>query len=150
MTIGKQISVILTVLAVLILVAAFFNPHRSNTPAFTTPLRIGSTDMHVALATTSAEEELGLSHSAPLTPDRGMLFVFPAPQTPQFWMKDMNYPLDIIWIDASKRVVDISKNILPESYPKTVQPKTPILYVLEVSAGFSDTHALAAGTEVSF
>jgi uncharacterized membrane protein (UPF0127 family) len=80
-----------------------------------------------------------------------MLFVFPAETTPSFWMKDMRYPIDMIWIDASRQVVDSTENALPESYPDTTfSPRVPVRYVLEVPAGFFAEQGIMIGDTVSF
>src|SRR3989339_720000 len=52
-----------------------------------------------------------------------------------FWMKDMNFPIDIIWIGEDYKIVYIKENALPESYPEKFNPNQPALYVLEINAG---------------
>lgn len=62
-----------------------------------------------------------------------MLFVFPEAGLHRFWMKDMNFPIDIYWLGKNYEVVDVAKNVPPESYPKTFSPKSPANYVLETN-----------------
>ena len=121
-----------------------------NTPSYTHNLRIGSSDLHVAVADTDALRELGLSFTSPLQSDQGMIFEFPNPMPVSFWMKDMRYPLDIIWITTDKKVVGFVENFQPNSYPKTASPKVLVQYVLEVPSGFVRTHGITFGTTVSF
>ena len=140
---------------VALLVVVFFAQQFSKTavPApskFTHPLTIGTTALLVAYAVSPVEQDQGLSGTPPLAADQGMLFLFPSATKLMFWMKDMNYSLDIIWIGADKRVVDVSKNLAPDTYPKIFSPKLPAQYALEVSSGFAEAHDVVPGTVVSF
>lgn len=90
------------------------------------------------LANTSAERQQGLSGTASLTPQTGKFFVFDNPGMNGFWMKDMNYPIDIIWFDQDLYIVGISKNLAPSTYPQTFYPNSPSVYTLEVAAGSAD------------
>jgi uncharacterized membrane protein (UPF0127 family) len=65
-------------------------------------------------------------------------------------MKDMNFPIDIIWIDENMLVADISKNVAPESYPETFSPRSRVLYVFEINAGISDKEDIKIGDRVDF
>lgn len=118
--------------------------------SFTHSLLIGRQTITVAFAVTKLQQEQGLSGTKELSMDNGMLFIFDAPMMPAFWMKDMNYPLDIIWIDPNKQIVGVSENLDPATYPKTFVPPSNILYVLEVPAGFYKTNYLKIGDRVSF
>jgi uncharacterized membrane protein (UPF0127 family) len=79
-----------------------------------------------------------------------MLFVFDRPDTYSFWMKDMNFPIDIIWLSSDMKVVYTKKNARPELYPEIYIPKEKAKYVLEVVAGFSDKNNLQEGDSVLF
>ncbi len=76
-----------------------------------------------------------------------MLFIFPKPSLTSFWMKGMRFPLDIIWLDADMRIINITVNATPESYPTTFHPDTDRLtsFVLEVNAGFCKANNLKVG-----
>jgi len=50
-----------------------------------------------------------------------MLFVFEEPKIRSFWMKDMSFPIDIIWVDEGLEIVGIEKRISPNTYPKTFE-----------------------------
>ena len=78
-----------------------------------------------------------------------MLFVYDEPDIPSFWMKDMKFSIDIIWIDENNKVVGIEKNINPETYPQTFAPSRQILNVLEVNAGWSDAHSIEIGDKIT-
>src|SRR3989338_5042145 len=67
-------------------------------------IRISNVKIKAELADTPEKRALGLSGRETLGNDEGMLFVFDEPNTRQFWMKNMNFALDIIWIDENKKV----------------------------------------------
>lgn len=102
------------------------------------------------VADTEASREQGLSGRAPLPADAGMLFVFDTPGQYGFWMKDMDFSLDLVWIGADKTVVDVTKNVASSTYPSIFMPQAPVLYVLEMDAGSSDAFGLVKGASVRF
>ena len=108
-------------------------------------LTIRDTTVSASVANTDALRELGLSDRKSLAANAGMLFVFEAPDRYSFWMKDMYFPLDLLWISADHIVVDITENATPESFPATFSPKAPAQFVLEVNAGFVAQHHLVVG-----
>jgi uncharacterized membrane protein (UPF0127 family) len=91
---------------------------------------------------------LGLSHREGLAPGRGMLFIMPTPEIQQFCMRGMRFAIDIIWIGEG-RVVGCETNIAADD-PRTLTSPAPVKYVLEVPAGFCDTHRLASDDQVTF
>lgn len=113
-------------------------------------VKIGNTVLDVKLAKTGEEQARGLSGLDSLGRNEGMLFVFESSQKQSFWMKDMNFPIDIIWIDENKIVVYIKENAKPESYPETFISVEDSKYVLEVFAGFSKENNLKQGDRVEF
>ncbi len=109
------------------------------TPAAMTPqnfVTIRGQQFIVEVAQTPAEQSRGLSGHAPLAPDEGMLFPFPAGSQPGFWMKDMLFPIDIVWI-ADGRVIGFVERAVPDdtSGRAVYYPPSAITDVLEVSAG---------------
>ena len=106
--------------------------------------------IHIEIADTDASREQGLSDRASLPSDNGMLFVFDTPGQYGFWMKDMHFPLDMVWINADKTVVGVTKDLLPSTYPSIFPPPSPISYVLEINAGSAETFGIIKGTSVSF
>lgn len=113
-------------------------------------VKIAGKIIKVELALTAEEQEQGLSGRNKLKEEEGMLFVFNHIGQYSFWMKDMNFALDIIWIGEDFNVVYIKKNALPESYPETFTPNGDTKYVLEVLAGFSEKNNLKVGEKVEF
>lgn len=98
-------------------------------------VRIGDKTYTLEVAITDGEHEKGLSGRPRLADNRGMLFVFQQEKQECFWMKDMRFNLDIIWLDAKHRVVHTEHDVSPKSYPRTYCPSKPAAYVIELSAG---------------
>lgn len=112
--------------------------------------RGGEKAIQIERADTLATRTQGLSGRKSLAPDTGMLFVFEKADTYGFWMPDMYFAIDILWIDTQKKIIHIEKTVTPESYPKIFKPLIPAQYVLEVPAGFSDQHSIEIGDAVRF
>lgn len=111
-------------------------------------IRFAGQNVRVEIADTPAERELGLSGRERLGEKEGMIFVFDSPGRHAFWMKDMLFPLDIIWLDENLKVIYIKKDARPESYPEIFLPGEDAKYVLEVVAGFADKYNLKEGDGV--
>ncbi|MDE1924947.1 MAG: DUF192 domain-containing protein [Patescibacteria group bacterium] len=128
----------------------------TNTPnpgLTTAAVTLGTTSLVVEVADTDAEREQGLSDRTSLLPGHGMLFIFDQAGMPGFWMKDMQFSLDMIWADQSGTVVSITQDATPGSYnasnPQASQvfyPSKPAKYVLEVPAGFAAENGIVAGS----
>ena len=113
-------------------------------------LKIGNTEIKIEIANDDQSRIKGLSGRDSLEEDEGMLFIFDYPDKHSFWMKEMNFPIDIIWLDDNKKIVFIKKEARPESYPESFSSPIDSLYVLEVNASFSDKNNLKVGDEASF
>ena len=111
---------------------------------------VSGVELTAELADTAEKRTLGLSGREKLGANEAMLFVFADSSIRPFWMTDMNFSLDIIWIDENKKIIDITKNTLPDSYPRTFSPLLPAKYVLEVDAGFVDESKTEIGDGVIF
>jgi uncharacterized membrane protein (UPF0127 family) len=94
-----------------------------------------STSIVIEYAKTEAKRELGLSFRDTLPDHAGMLFLFDMPARYAFWMPDMRFAIDIVWIDPNGVIIDLSEAVSPDSYPRTFSPTSPALYVLEVPSG---------------
>ena len=111
-------------------------------------VKIAGVNVQVDLALTAEEQRQGLSGRSGLDGDKGMLFVFDSPDKYFFWMKDMKFPIDMIWISEDFRVVYIKKDARPELFPENYGPKENAKYVLEVVSGFSDKNSLKIGDKL--
>lgn len=152
----KKVLLPLLVLVLVIIGTGFlFQKNKPLTfPAPEIPeIKLDETLVKVKIADTETKRKIGLSQTAALGENEGMLFVFPKKDVqPSFWMKDMQFAIDIIWINDDK-VVKIDKNIPPPD-PGTPDEKLklytspgPVDYVLEVAAGFSDKNNLKVGSK---
>lgn len=106
--------------------------------------------VYVALAGTRTERMMGLSRQKDIGEDEGLLFNFEKSDRHGIWMKDMYFPIDIIWLDKDWKIVDIKEDARPESYKsvtnaETYYPQKNALYVLEVTAGFAKKFGLKEG-----
>lgn len=105
------------------------------------------------IATTDEQKTKGLSVKDSLAENEGMLFVFDDEAQHPFWMKNMKFPIDIIWIDSDKRVVHIEHNLQPcssELLCPIYKPVGDSLYVLETVAGFTERHGIVKAAPVDF
>lgn len=106
----------------------------------------------VEVAQDEAELEKGLSYRPSLDEDAGMLFLFPVADTQVFWMRGMQFPLDMIFI-RDGRIVDIRTNILPPAQtggiPSVVRSRGTADAILEVNAGKADAWGLSPGMQVT-
>lgn len=100
------------------------------------------------IADTQSSRELGLSGRKVMEANHGLLFVFDVPGRYGFWMKDMLFPLDIIWINQDGLVVEVERNVKPESYPKTFINTSPASFVLEINAGKAEEEGVFIGSKV--
>jgi hypothetical protein len=83
----------------------------------------------------------------------GMLWLYNQPDFYSFWMKNMMFPLDFIWINGNE-VIDVTPNVKPptstnESELSVYRPKRPASAILEVAAGFADHFHIQAGDMVT-
>lgn len=113
-------------------------------------MQFGSQEISLEYAVTAADREKGLSGRTQLPPDRGLLFQFEEPGLHCFWMKDMNFPIDIVWLDSSKKIIDIRENVSPDSYPAKFCPAQNAAYGLEVRAGLIKNAGVDLGEQLQF
>ncbi len=94
----------------------------------------------------------GLMRRSSMPENHGMLFVFPRIGLYPFWMKNTMIPLDIIWLDYSRRVVDLSVDVPPCRTPQcpTYSPRQEALYVLEINAGEAVRAGIQLGATAAF
>ena len=109
---------------------------------------VGNVAVKVEIAASSEEKQKGLSGRNFMRKNSGMLFVFSQPDLYHFWMKNMKFPIDIIWLDENLRIINIEKNITPDSFPKKFTPRLPAKYVLEVNGGWSDKNKIKEGVNI--
>lgn len=92
---------------------------------------------NIEIADTPELRALGLSGRDALPGGEGVLFVFDHPDLWGFWMKDMKFSIDIVWMDENFSIVHVERAVSPLTYPKIFYPTAKARYVLEVNAGES-------------
>lgn len=148
---SKRIA-LLSVVCVVALGAFVFFGRNVVAPASRATVTLGGTTFAVTVAQTPMEQARGLSGRESLGKNEGMLFVFPKPTLPTFWMKDMRFPIDIVWI-ASGTVIGIEKNVDPqigvsEEELRLYTPPAPVESVFEIAAGEAERTGSTVGTAV--
>lgn len=103
----------------------------------------------VEVADNEEERMLGLMYRDSLPGMSGMLFMFENEEVQSFWMKNTRFSLDIIFINAERRIVSISKGTKPYSLA-SVSSAGPAMFVVEVPAGFSERYGISERCRVIF
>ena len=109
-------------------------------------------EISVEVADTVEKRSLGLGKRSGLENDWGMLFVFEKRKQHGFWMKDMEFPLDIIWLD-NHRIAYILRNVQPAKsgvIPPVMTPPVAGNFVLEIDAGRADELKLQVGQRLKY
>jgi len=107
------------------------------------------TQINIEVADDYAEREQGLMYRDTMAENNGMLFLMETEEPQTFWMKNTIISLDIIYVDADKRIVSISRNCKPYSLDPIPSAK-PALYVVEVIAGYTAKYGIKTGDVISF
>jgi uncharacterized membrane protein (UPF0127 family) len=111
---------------------------------------INGDSYQVALANDAFKRGQGLSNQESLMEDYGMMFFFHQAGRHSFWMKDMNFALDIIWVDNTGEIIHVAPNVSSDSFPNTFTPNQPALHVLEFNGGFMDEKGYKVGDFVEY
>lgn len=146
MTKGSSTIFTLILLATVVWAGWFFF-YKQRTPRI---FFTNGTVINVAVADTPEERTRGLSKREILRDDEGMIFVFDTIDRHQMWMKDMYFPIDIMWLDENFRIVDIVTGASVSSYPNTYTPRSSAGFVLEVNAGFVNRNNIKIGDTIVF
>lgn len=106
----------------------------------------------VEVSDTPEKRSLGLGKRDKLEKGWGMLFVFEKRIPHSFWMKNMRFPIDIIWLD-NQRIVELAENVPPPQEgesPKVMEPRLPSNFVLELESGRARALGLKVGQMLSY
>jgi uncharacterized protein len=119
----------------------------------TAPLTIesagGSHKFSIQVATTPAQMEQGLMFRRSLAPDGGMIFDFRTPSMATMWMKNTLIPLDMLFVDAQGRIVNIHERAVPGSLD-TIAAAAPVRAVIELNGGTAARLGIRPGDRVVF
>ncbi len=153
----KFLIQIITLVLVIFGLLAFSTNRLPQYPLINNPkltkVQIDDIKLNVEISDTADKRKKGLGGRESLATNSGMLFVFPKPDYYNFWMKDVKFALDLIWIN-NKRIVDITQNVSPPTSGQTdstlpiYTPREPADSVLEVNAGFADANGLKIGDSI--
>jgi uncharacterized protein len=156
----KAKIIILVIVSLIILAFAnhYFEKNQGNLPKMNQNtqkiVEIGGITLNVEVADTDVARIQGLSGRKSLGKNEGMLFVFEDPGNYGFWMKDMNFAIDIAWLDKDKKIIYIENNVEPETYlknpPQIFGSDVTSLYVLETPAQFLVENNVKIGDFVAF
>lgn len=119
----------------------------------TTAVRITSGsntfEFNTEVAATPEQQQIGMMYRTSMKQDDAMLFVFDGQTFRSFWMKNTLIPLDMLFINSDKQIVDINHNAVPES-TTTFTSSAPAKYVLEITGGYCQEHGINVGDMVWF
>ena len=114
-------------------------------------VRAGQATLQAEIAETAEQRYKGLSDRSGLTENQAMLFKFEGDDKWEMVMRNMSFPLYIIWLDKDKKVVHIEHEVQPDAEPYEIyKPKVPARYVLEVAAGVAKKSSIVKGSKVEF
>ena len=131
-------KLLLSILIIFVIISIFVyrdNQQPNLFPAYKqSRVHIGNSEYRLYHADDDEKRAQGLSNTEKLPADQGIMFVFASKEKYSFWMKDMKYSLDFIFLDNNV-VVDIYEDIRPDSYPNIISPRRPVNKVIELNAG---------------
>ncbi len=107
------------------------------------------TSFDIELAEDDYETQTGLMHRGSMSRNQAMLFIFSDEKIRSFYMKNTLIPLDIIYLNALKQVINIKKNATPLD-EQSIPSIAPAQYVLEINGGLSDLLNIEKGDRISF
>ena len=111
---------------------------------------VNGKEINLEVVKTLEDKRKGLSGRDSLDIDVGMLFLFEDSAIRSFWMKEMNFPIDILWIDENREIVGIEESVSPNSFPQKFLSPKPVPFVVEVNGGWSREHKIKVGDTVEF
>lgn len=149
---SKIVFIVLAFLLFFFYVAAFLGKPRNFTE-----IKFGQNTIHAQIANTEHKRSMGLSYTEKISDNSGMLFIFNETGEKNFWMRDMYFDIDIIWLDEYKQVVGFFENVKKESYnnknpelSKIYRSPENTKYVLEVNAGTIQKLKIKTGDILEF
>lgn len=117
-------------------------------------IRVDDVVVQVQIADTEPRRVLGLMHQNELPYDQGMIFIFDSVGQYSLWMRNVQFPLDMIWFDKDGVVVHIEERVPPcltalEAMTcPSIAPEVDALYILEATGGFVEMHNIQLGSQL--
>jgi uncharacterized membrane protein (UPF0127 family) len=122
-------------------------PQRFETSALTIVSATGPHRFTVEVAETPAQMEQGLMFRKTMPPDAGMLFDYKTPTLATMWMRNTLIPLDMLFVDAQGRIVNIQERAVPQSLD-VISAAAPVRAVIELNGGTAARLGIAPGDRV--
>ncbi len=143
------IPVIIVIVFLIFVSSMYIMPSSENVEKRS--IYINVEEFSVEIAETAQERSRGLQFHEPLKENEGMLFVFQREGRHGFWMPNMAFSLDMIWISSDFKIIHIEKDVPPcESMPcVSYKPENPALYVLEINSGRSSEMKIGDSVDLS-
>lgn len=113
-------------------------------------LMIDGQNIPVYVVDTDEKRARGLGGLASIPVNYGMFFIFDDTNYQSIWMKDVLFPIDIVWIDENYKIVHIERNISPNTYPKIFTAPMLARFVLELNEGIAQSYHLKIGQKVTY
>lgn len=129
---------------------AFQTPSQETLPETSGDSFKVDTCVKLEVAATDSQRVLGLSGRQSMDRDTGLLFDFGKPDEYCMWMKDMNFALDMIWLNEEKEIVHIEESVTPDTYPKSFCGPGSARYVVEVNKDVIKSADLHVGQTIRF
>lgn len=170
---SKPVIYITVLLMVVLIMAVIFNPNRAirrmtNNPGktpvsassepefikqgeltFFRPDSTVSVKIDIEIADDDFRRERGLMYRRQMELHQGMLFIFEDEDLRSFWMKNTYLPLDILYVNAKKKIIRIHENVATLD-ERPILSDFPAKYVVEVNAGFCSLYNILVGDEINF
>ena len=143
----KSIFIVVILLVIALLCLAIFFAKTNNNIA---KVQIGDVNYSLELVNTDTTRQQGLSGKPNLQPNTGMLFDFKQDGYWQIWMKEMNFAIDILWLNNQKQVVGVKTEALPQNYPESYGAEQQSQYVIELPAGSVNERNIKIGDTLTW
>lgn len=111
-------------------------------------LDVDGEQVTLEVADTRFKQTRGLTNRKRPDDAYGMLYVLEEPSRYAYWMKDMLFSTDVIWLDEQYRVIDLEASLSAENSSQIYEPDQPALFVLEFPDGFVKRHAVKKGERI--
>ena len=141
------LALIIVILAALLIYTRVHAPAESSA-ADVVVSKAETLPREIELADTQEKRMQGLSGRKDIADDYGMLFIFEEAAKHGFWMKDMLFDIDIVWLSDDGTIVHIEHSVSPMSYPKVLAPGVPASFALETKVGYARAHGWDTGTKL--
>lgn len=146
----SKIIIILILFLVLVGGVVFYQLSNNSMVKTNGKVTVGNQKFDVEVVKTDKDKQIGLTKYKSMRDNQGMLFVFDNPDIQNFWMKNMKFPIDIIFIkdDTIVSVVENAPVVAPKTEPVIYKSDSPVNYVLEVNDGLVKKHNIKQGDKI--